>query len=53
MVGGRQRRPGHAAENVSEEGPASLTELERDRLARIGEVMAEQFGYISIQGTRR
>jgi len=31
---------------------ASLTDLERDRLRRIGEFMQSEFGYISIQGTR-
>lgn len=43
---------GMPPEEISEEELASLTDLERDRLARIGEFMAEQFGYISIQGTR-
>ncbi|MFL1376866.1 MULTISPECIES: epoxide hydrolase family protein [unclassified Nocardiopsis] len=39
-------------EEMTEEELASLTDLERDRIARIGEFMTEQFGYISIQGTR-
>ncbi|CAL9347377.1 hypothetical protein SUDANB121_00406 [Nocardiopsis dassonvillei] len=43
---------GMPPEEMSEEELASLTDLERDRIARIGEFMTEQFGYISIQGTR-
>ncbi|WP_370617372.1 epoxide hydrolase family protein [Mumia sp. Pv 4-285] len=31
---------------------ASLTDLERDRVRRVGEFMQEQFGYIAIQSTR-
>lgn len=31
---------------------ASLTDLERDRVRRIGQFMQGEFGYISIQGTR-
>ncbi|MDT0331568.1 epoxide hydrolase family protein [Nocardiopsis lambiniae] len=43
---------GMPPEDISEEELASLTDLERDRIARIGAFMTEQFGYIAIQGTR-
>ncbi|GAB3743630.1 epoxide hydrolase family protein [Microlunatus parietis] len=38
--------------NVSDEERAQLTDLERDRLARVSAFMNEEFGYISIQSTR-
>jgi len=31
---------------------ASLTDLERDRIARVGAFMQEEFGYVAIQSTR-
>ncbi|SMH43102.1 Pimeloyl-ACP methyl ester carboxylesterase [Rathayibacter oskolensis] len=37
---------------VDDETAASLTELEQDRLRRIGEFMRDEFGYIAIQSTR-
>ncbi|MCI2959507.1 epoxide hydrolase [Agromyces atrinae] len=37
---------------VDDETAASLTDLERDRLRRIGEFMQDEFGYIALQGTR-
>ncbi|UFS58257.1 epoxide hydrolase family protein [Subtercola endophyticus] len=37
---------------VSDEEKASLTELERDRVARVEAFMREEYGYISIQSTR-
>ncbi|WP_328475322.1 epoxide hydrolase [Actinoplanes sp. NBC_00393] len=37
---------------LSDEELASLSEVERDRIARIQEFMQEQFGYIAIQSTR-
>ncbi|PPF79533.1 epoxide hydrolase [Subtercola sp. Z020] len=37
---------------VDEETAASLTDLERDRLRRVGEFMQNEFGYIAIQSTR-
>ena len=39
-------------EYLSEEELAALTDLERDRVARVGEFMEREFGYISIQSTR-
>ena len=37
---------------MPEEERASLTELERDRVARVETFMQEEFGYIAIQSTR-
>jgi len=37
---------------VDAETAASLTELEQDRLRRIGEFMQNEFGYIALQSTR-
>ncbi|MGH1565733.1 epoxide hydrolase family protein [Mumia sp. DW29H23] len=37
---------------LREEELAGLTDLERDRVRRVGEFMQEQFGYIAIQSTR-
>ena len=37
---------------IDEDTRASLTDLERDRLDRIGTFMQDEFGYISIQSTR-
>lgn len=37
---------------VDDETAASLTDLEQDRLRRIGEFMQDEFGYIAIQSTR-
>lgn len=37
---------------VDDETAAGLTDLERDRLRRIGAFMQDEFGYIAIQGTR-
>lgn len=37
---------------LSEEDLASLSEIERDRIARIEAFMQEEFGYIAIQSTR-
>lgn len=37
---------------VDDETAASLTNLERDRMRRVGEFMQNEFGYIAIQGTR-
>lgn len=37
---------------VDDATAASLTELERDRLRRVGEFMQNEFGYIAIQSTR-
>lgn len=37
---------------IPEDELAELTELERDRVRRIGAFMREEFGYISIQSTR-
>ena len=37
---------------VDDETAASLTDLERDRMRRVGEFMQNEFGYIAIQGTR-
>jgi epoxide hydrolase len=37
---------------VDDETAASLTDLERDRMRRVGEFMQNDFGYIAIQGTR-
>lgn len=37
---------------VDDETLASLTELERDRMRRIGEFMQHEFGYIAVQSTR-
>lgn len=37
---------------VDDETAASLTDLERDRMQRVGEFMQNEFGYIAIQGTR-
>ncbi|MFI5730785.1 epoxide hydrolase family protein [Kribbella sp. NPDC051587] len=37
---------------LSAEELGSLTELEQDRVARIGKFMQEEFGYIAIQATR-
>ncbi|RSM57571.1 epoxide hydrolase [Amycolatopsis sp. WAC 01376] len=38
--------------SLSEEELASLTDIERDRVKRIGAFMQEEFGYIAIQSTR-
>lgn len=38
--------------DVDEETAASLTDLEQDRLRRIGEFLQDEFGYIAIQSTR-
>ena len=43
---------GMAFHEIGEDELASLTELERDRLSRIGRFMTEELGYVSIQGTR-
>ncbi|MEK8226918.1 hypothetical protein NKG05_13785 [Oerskovia sp. M15] len=43
---------GMAFHEIGEEELASLTDLERDRLGRIGRFMTEELGYVSIQGTR-
>ncbi|MEV6282131.1 epoxide hydrolase family protein [Kribbella sp. NPDC051770] len=37
---------------LPDEELATLTPLEQDRIARVGEFMQEQFGYIAIQSTR-
>ncbi|MEU8223585.1 epoxide hydrolase family protein [Kribbella sp. NPDC048915] len=37
---------------LSEEEVKTLTPLEQDRIARIGQFMKDEFGYISIQSTR-
>ncbi len=37
---------------LPDEELATLTPLEQDRIARVGEFMREQFGYIAIQSTR-
>lgn len=37
---------------VDDETAASLTDLERGRMRRVGEFMQNEFGYIAIQGTR-
>jgi epoxide hydrolase len=37
---------------LPDEELATLTPLEQDRIARVGEFMEEQFGYIAIQSTR-
>ncbi|GAA1550427.1 epoxide hydrolase family protein [Kribbella lupini] len=37
---------------LPDEELATLTPLEQDRVARVGEFMQEQFGYIAIQSTR-
>jgi len=37
---------------VDDETAASLTDLELDRMRRVGEFMQNEFGYIAIQGTR-
>ncbi|RBO84600.1 epoxide hydrolase family protein [Nocardia puris] len=37
---------------LSEEDLASLSEIERDRIARVEAFMQEEFGYIAIQSTR-
>ena len=37
---------------VDDETAASLTELERDRLRRVGEFMQNEYGYIAVQSTR-
>lgn len=38
--------------DVDDETAASLTDLEQDRLRRIGEFLQNEFGYIAIQSTR-
>ncbi len=37
---------------VDEDTKTSLTELEQDRLSRIGDFMRNEFGYIAVQSTR-
>jgi epoxide hydrolase len=39
-------------QDLDEETLSSLTDLERDRLRRVGAFMQEEFGYIAIQSTR-
>ncbi|MFC7449235.1 epoxide hydrolase family protein [Rhodococcus daqingensis] len=48
-VNGSLGTPLHEIDDVER---ASLTDLERDRLARVEAFMQEEFGYISIQSTR-
>lgn len=43
---------GTAFDSVPDDVLATLTDLERDRLARVQTFMTEEFGYIAIQGTR-
>src|SRR4029077_124128 len=38
--------------SVDDETKNSLTDLERDRLQRIGQFMQDEYGYIAIQSTR-
>ncbi len=40
------------APDVDEATLAELTELERDRLSRVGDFMRDEFGYIALQSTR-
>ncbi len=44
--------PGLPPPGLPEEERAELTDLERDRLARIDAFMQEEFGYIAVQSTR-
>lgn len=41
-----------APESVDEATLSALTDLERDRLARVGEFMRTEYGYIAVQSTR-
>lgn len=43
---------GAPVDGVSDEEKEQLSEIERDRVARIDAFMIEEFGYIAIQGTR-
>ncbi len=43
---------GAFAAEFDDEESATLSELERDRMRRVGEFMQHEFGYIALQGTR-
>lgn len=43
---------GQFATEVDDEAYAALTPVEQDRLARVGQFMQDEFGYIAIQSTR-